>query len=91
VNEPKSEDLPQGKSRTCKTEEHSKIVHSIKESGTYVTAKVFEMDTNLLIDTGATVSLLSKVCYGNMFGTSFSFSFFISVSHAAHWTYIHDT
>jgi hypothetical protein len=63
VNEPKSE----YKSR--KTEEHSRIVHSIKESGTYMTAKIFGMDTYLLIDTGAIVSLLSKVCYGNVFGT----------------------
>jgi hypothetical protein len=35
----------------------------------YVTDKIFGMDTYLLNDTGATVSLLSKVCYGNMFGT----------------------
>jgi hypothetical protein len=67
VNGPNPEDLSQDKSR--KTDEHSRIVHSIKESGAYVTAKIFGMDTYLLIDTGATVSLLSKVCYGNMFGT----------------------
>jgi hypothetical protein len=67
VYEPKSEDLSQDQS--SKTEEHSRIVHSIKESGAYVTAKIFGMDTYLLIDTGATVPLLSKVCYGNMFGT----------------------
>jgi hypothetical protein len=69
VYEPKSEDLSQDKTR--KTEEHSRIVHSIKESGAYVTAKIFGMDAYLLIDTGATVSLLSKVCYGNMFGTKY--------------------
>jgi hypothetical protein len=67
VYEPKSEDLSKDKSH--KTEEHSRIVHSIKESRAYVTAKIFGMDTYLLIDTGATISLLSKVCYGNMFGT----------------------
>ena len=33
-----------------------------------MTAKIDEMDVYLLIDTGATVSLLSKVCYGNMHG-----------------------
>lgn len=51
-------------------EEHSRTIHSIKESGVYVTAKINEMDVYLLIDTGATVSLLSKVCYGNIQGNS---------------------
>ena len=70
VNGPNLEDLSQDKSR--QTDEHSRIVHSIKESGAYVTAKIFGMDAYLLIDTGATVSLLSKVCYRNMFGTKHS-------------------
>jgi hypothetical protein len=34
-----------------------------------VTAKIFGMNTYLLIDTGATASLLLKKCYGNMLGT----------------------
>jgi hypothetical protein len=67
VNEPKSEDLSQDKTR--KTDEHSRIVDSIKESVAYVAVKIFGIDTYLLIDTGATVSLLSKVCHGNIFGT----------------------
>ncbi|XP_052680304.1 uncharacterized protein LOC128161104 [Crassostrea angulata] len=49
-------------------EEHSRTIHSIKESGVYVTARINEMDVYLLIDRGATVSLLSKVCYGNIQG-----------------------
>nr|XP_034331590.1 uncharacterized protein LOC117690875 [Crassostrea gigas] len=49
-------------------EEHSRTIHSIKESGVYVTAKINEMDVYLLIDTGATVSLLSKICYWNIQG-----------------------
>jgi hypothetical protein len=34
-----------------------------------VTAKIFGMDAYLLIDKGATVSLLSKVCNVNILGT----------------------
>jgi hypothetical protein len=34
-----------------------------------VTARIFGMDAYLLIDTVATVSLLSEACYGNMLGT----------------------
>jgi hypothetical protein len=67
VYQHKSEDLSQDKSH--KTDEHSRIVHSHKESGAYVTAKIFGMNAYLLIDTGATVSFLSKVIYGNMLGT----------------------
>ena len=49
-------------------EEHSRTIHTIRESGVYVTAKIDEMDVYLLIDTGATVSLLSNVCNENMQG-----------------------
>ena len=49
-------------------EEHSRTIHTIRESGVYVTAKIDEMDVYLLIDTGATVSLLSNVCNENMHG-----------------------
>ena len=49
-------------------EEHSRTIHTIRESGVYVTAKIDEVDVYLLIDTGVTVSSLSKVCYENMHG-----------------------
>ena len=51
-----------------KEELHSRIVCSVNEPGAYVTAKIHEMDTYLLMDTGATVSILSRACYENIQG-----------------------
>ena len=47
---------------------HSRVVCSVNEAGAYITAKLHGMDTYLLVDTGATVSLLSKTCYENIQG-----------------------
>ena len=63
----KSCDRAQG-SESKTVEEHSRTIHTIRESGVYVTAKKGEVDVYLLIDTGAPVSLLSKICYENMHG-----------------------
>ena len=47
----------------------SRVVRSLNESGLYATARIHGMDTYLLIDTGATVSVLSKVCFENIAGS----------------------
>ncbi|XP_056006949.1 uncharacterized protein LOC130050723 [Ostrea edulis] len=47
-------------------DQYSRVVHSINEKGVYVTARIHGMDTYLLVDTGATVSLLSTICYDNI-------------------------
>ena len=51
------------KEDTNKVEQCSRNIHIIKESGLYVKALVGGMETSLLIDTGATISLLSRVLF----------------------------
>ena len=46
-----------------KSEQSYCNIHIIKESGLYVKALVGGMETSLLIDTGATISLLSRVLF----------------------------
>lgn len=50
----------------CSSDQYSRVVHSINEKGVYVTARIHGMDAYLLVDTGATVSLLSTICYENI-------------------------
>ena len=51
------------KSHENKVEQCSRNIHVIKESGLYVKALVGGMETSLLVDTGATISLLSRVLF----------------------------
>ena len=51
------------KEDTKKVEQCSRNIHIIKESGLYVKALVGGIETSLLIDTGATISLLSRVLF----------------------------
>ena len=51
------------KEDTNKVEQCSR---NIKESGLYVNALIGEMETSLLIDTGATISLLSRVLFESL-------------------------
>ena len=46
-----------------KVQQCSRNIHVIKESGLYVKALIGGMETSLLVDTGATISLLSRVLF----------------------------
>ena len=49
--------------KSNREEKHSRNIQVIKESGLYVKASVEGMDASLLVDTGATVSVISKVVF----------------------------
>ena len=62
----KDEDDTEASHKQChenKFEECSRNIHTIKEHGLYVKALIGGMETSLLIDTGATISLLSRVLF----------------------------
>lgn len=44
-------------------------MRSLNNSGLYATARINVLDTGILLDTRATVSFLSKVCYENIVGS----------------------